>query len=70
MVKQVDDDTHGDTSEIESTFGNLNGILTLLVKIANETSGLLDVRAALLLRLLYSHAVRRPTFRISRRRIQ
>ena len=70
MVEQVDDDAHGDTSEIECALGNLNGIFALLIEIANETSGLLDVGAALLLRLLYSHAIRRPTFRISRRRIQ
>ena len=70
MVEQVDDYAHGDTSEIECALGNLNGVFALLIEIANETSGLLDVGAALLLRLLHSHAVRRPTFRISRRRIQ
>ena len=70
MVEQIDDDADRDTCEVKCTFGNLNRILAFLVEIADETSGLLDVRAALLLRLLYSHAIRRPTFHISRRRIQ
>ena len=60
LVGQIDDRGEDDADGVDEPLGNLPSIIGLLVEVANQSSGLLDVRALRLLVLLESHVVR-PT---------